>query len=625
MKVEANSLISSLLLIISLSLYSVESRSTNSSHSQTGHNEFRFETDSPVYVIGDIHGAYTAVVKTLKNSKLIDSNNQWIGGSAHFVSVGDLMDRGPASRKVMDLFIQLQQQADSAGGKFHVILGNHEVMNLVGDLRYLSKEEISEFASDETPQQRKKAYKKYLRASGLRHSEDVLLKFDSEYTPGFFARQQAFSKTGKYGQWLLSLPFVIQINDQLFAHGGLSKITATYTLADFNTESKKGLITYLNRWRALVKKIGISALIPYKQRVSFVNKLRASKQKKQFLNAEKHFILSSQGPTWYRGNAQCHPYFEKEILADTLSNWNAKHLWVGHTTSQTKKPLTRLDGMLTIMDTGMLTSHYKGAPWIGRFSKTEAPTFYHGLTGEVGKPDLSPNREWSNPYFLTDKQVEDFLRTASVKKVGNTKEGKTRPFKVELKMNGKTIEGIFKYHDKRTHSRTRNNKYLSDRYQHEMAAYKLDRLLGIGLVPVTVERKVNGQAGIIQVWVDDLISELEMVDNKIPYKGYCDKLSQEIFMNTFDYLIANRDRNQSNVLYTREDMQIWFIDHSKSFGIKSHVPKLLKKLNVEASERFKEELKQLDTNKLEILKPWLNSRQIHGLLRRRDKIVAGEI
>ena len=625
MKVEANSLISSLLLIISLSLYSVESRSTNSTHSQTGHNEFRFETDSPVYVVGDIHGAYTAVVKTLKNSKLIDSNNQWIGGSAHFVSVGDLMDRGPASRKVMDLFIQLQQQADSAGGKFHVILGNHEVMNLVGDLRYLSKEEISEFASDETPQQREKAYKKYRRASGLRHSEDVLLKFDSEYTPGFFARQQAFSKTGKYGQWLLSLPFVIQINDQLFAHGGLSKIAATYTLADFNTESKKGLITYLNRWQALVKKIGVSALIPYKQRVSFVNKLKASKQKKQFLNAEKHFILSSQGPTWYRGNAQCHPYFEKEILADTLSNWNAKHLWVGHTTSRTKNPLTRLDGMLTIMDTGMLTSHYKGAPWISRFSKTEDPIFTHGLTGEVRKPDLSPNREWSNPYNLTDRQVEDFLRTASVKKIGNTKEGKTRPFKVELTKEGKTIKGIFKYHDKGTHSSSKKNKYLSDRYQYEMAAYKLDRLLGVGLVPVTVERKVNGQGGIIQVWVDGLISKLEMADNKIPYKGYCDELSQEIFLNTFDYLIANRDRNQSNVLYTREDMQIWFIDHSRSFGIKAHVPKLLRKLKIEATDRFKEELKKLDAKKLEILKPWLQGRQIHGLLRRRDKIISGEI
>ena len=96
---------------------------------------YELETDATIHVVGDVHGAYNEIQQTLKTLKLIDDNNNWSGGKAHFVSLGDLMDRGYASRKVIDLFMQLQQQAKQAGGGLHVVLGNHEVMNLIGDRR----------------------------------------------------------------------------------------------------------------------------------------------------------------------------------------------------------------------------------------------------------------------------------------------------------------------------------------------------------------------------------------------------------------------------------------------------------------------------------------------------------
>ena len=624
MKFKFSSLTLVIYLIACLFGFSSNVFSSDSEFSDLNFREFKFETDAPIFVVGDIHGAYSEIVRTLMNIKLIDENHQWIGEKAHFVSVGDLMDRGPASRKVMDLFIQLQQQAEAAGGKFHVALGNHEVMNLIGDLRYLSDQEIAEFSQDESPELRDKAYKGYLKTNQQSHNEDIESEFNTSYPAGYFARKEAFSEAGVYGKWLLSLPFVVQINDQLFAHGGLSKLTLNYSLEKFNKEAKSGLIKYLKMWEKLQNRAKLSPLIPYKKRVSIVEQLKPSKYTKRFLRAQKHFILSLQGPTWYRGNAQCHPYFENDILSSALNNWQAKHLWVGHTTSQTRTPLSRLDNQLTIMDTGMLASHYQGTPWISRFSKSDKPAYINGLTGVEGKPDISPSREWSNPYNFTDKQVEDFLLSAEVKKVGTTKEGKTRPYKVELTKDGKTIKGIFKYKDTGTHSRSKRNKFIADRYQFEMAAYKLDRLLGIGLVPVTVERKVNGQGGIIQVWVDDLISELEMVDNQIPYHGYCDKESQDAFINSFDYLIANRDRNQSNVLYTRSDMQIWFIDHSRSFGVKTYRPKMLKNLKFEVSERFKKELQKKKKKKLKVLLPYLKGKQVSAILKRRDKLLAGD-
>ncbi|MEP1743005.1 MAG: metallophosphoesterase [Kangiellaceae bacterium] len=591
-------------------------------------SEVKFTTEEDIFVVGDIHGAYENIVSSLQTIKLIDEQHNWIGGKSQFVSLGDLMDRGPASRKVMDLFIKLQQQAHDNGGRFLMVLGNHEVMNLIGDLRYLSNEEINEFADDETNEQRDNAYTAFLESNNLQDSTELKSKFDESYPKGYFARLAAFSPEGYYGSWLLKLPFVIQINKSLFAHGGLSKLVEDFSLEEFNQEAKNGLTKYLKVWSSIAKKEELSRLTPYKQRGELISSLNNRKVLKRYTRAKSHFILNSQGPTWYRGNALCHPYFEQELLASNLTNWDANELWVGHTTSQSRKPLKRLDGMLKIIDTGMLSSHYKGVPWVGKISNSNNTEFIQGLTGETGEVTSAPAREWSNPFNMSDSQVEEFVEKASIEKIGTTKEGKTKPYKVKLTLGSKSIYGIFKYYDSTRSPKNASNRkkrYETDRYQHEIAAYKLDRRLGIGLVPVTVFRKFNGREGIIQIWVNDLISELEMTEKNIPYDGYCDFKSQDNFLNAFDYLIANRDRNQSNVLFTKSDMQIWFIDHSRAFGIKSKRPRNLKGKDIKISSRFKAELKQLNINNLQILKPWLKERQIYAILKRRDKMLKEDI
>jgi hypothetical protein len=588
------------------------------------HSQLEFKTDQDIFVVGDVHGAFDNIFQALRTVNLIDSESNWSGGKSHFVSLGDLMDRGPASRQVMDLFIKLQTQAAQQGGRFHVVLGNHEVMNLVGDLRYLSKHEVAEFAIDETTEMRDAAYAEFLSTNRLSDSPKLKSQFDASYPKGYFARLNAFSSKGKYGRWLLELPFVIRINESLFAHGGLSKLTQEYSLKAFNEEAKNGLKKYIKQWKSIARKEKLSTLTPYKQRAELIKSLNKSKLLKRYSRTKNHFILNSQGPTWYRGNALCHPYFEQTILTDTLNNWSANQLWVGHTTSQSRQPLTRLEGKLKIMDTGMLSSYYQGTPWIAKISNDKDIQYINGLTGKRAKPQLSPSREWGNPFNLSDQQVEDFLRTATVKKVGKTQEGKTRPFRVELSKDGKMIKGIFKYFDSSSNTRSKRKKLTSDRFHHEIAAYKLDRMLKIGLVPVTIERTVNGQRGIIQVWIDGLISELDMLENNISYSGYCDQESQEKFLNAFDYLIANRDRNQSNVLYTQDDMQIWFIDHSRAFGIKSQRTRPLRGLDISVSQPFKDALENLSMEQLETIRPWLETKQLEAILERRDKMLAND-
>jgi len=108
-------------------------------------DEWHFSGVERIVAVSDIHGAYNALVTTLQEADVIDDNLAWSGGKTHFVITGDLLDRGPDSRRVMDLIIRLEYEAPLAGGRVHQLLGNHEVMNLIGDLRYVSDEEYAAF------------------------------------------------------------------------------------------------------------------------------------------------------------------------------------------------------------------------------------------------------------------------------------------------------------------------------------------------------------------------------------------------------------------------------------------------------------------------------------------------
>ena len=113
-------------------------------------NDWQFDNVERVVAIADIHGAYEPMVKVLRAAAVIDENLAWSGDKSHLVIVGDIVDRGPDSRQAMDLLMQLEQQAVIAGGQVHVLIGNHEAMNLMGDLRYVSLPEYEAFAEEET-------------------------------------------------------------------------------------------------------------------------------------------------------------------------------------------------------------------------------------------------------------------------------------------------------------------------------------------------------------------------------------------------------------------------------------------------------------------------------------------
>lgn len=94
-----------------------------------------------IIAIGDVHGDFPGLKENLEQSKLVDDEGNWIGGRQTFVQLGDIVDRGPYSEKSWKYLQKLQEQAQQAGGKVVRIIGNHELMWLEGDFRYIAKED----------------------------------------------------------------------------------------------------------------------------------------------------------------------------------------------------------------------------------------------------------------------------------------------------------------------------------------------------------------------------------------------------------------------------------------------------------------------------------------------------
>jgi hypothetical protein len=157
-----------------------------------------------VVAVGDVHGDCDQFVKALRAAGVVDDKTDWIGGKAHLVQVGDVLDRGPDSRKAMDLLMKLEGQAAKAGGAVHALLGNHEAMAMLGDHRYTTPEELDSFG-------------------------------------GFEEFRKAVGPEGRYGRWLRGHNTVIRINDVLYLHGGLSAAYAAKSLAEINAAVRQNL------------------------------------------------------------------------------------------------------------------------------------------------------------------------------------------------------------------------------------------------------------------------------------------------------------------------------------------------------------------------------------------------
>ena len=115
-----------------------------------------------VVAVGDIHGSIDGIVEILGRAGLIDDEAHWVGGETTLVQTGDIFDRCLEVRKVLDLLMRLQVEAEAAGGRVEVLLGNHEGMNLLGIYRDINPEIFGTFVDDRSEKRRKAGYKAFI-------------------------------------------------------------------------------------------------------------------------------------------------------------------------------------------------------------------------------------------------------------------------------------------------------------------------------------------------------------------------------------------------------------------------------------------------------------------------------
>ncbi|MBI4419945.1 MAG: metallophosphoesterase [Gemmatimonadetes bacterium] len=235
-----------------------------------------------VYVLSDVHGHFDAFIQLLARAGVIDGGLHWRAGRAHLVLVGDMFDRGSDATRVLWLIYQLEREARDAGGAVHLVLGNHEIMTFVGDRRYLAPKESL-----------------------------IAETYATCYACLYHLR------TSLLGRWLATKPGMLQVNDLIFAHGGITPRYAEVGISAFNDAlhryMREPIFTQLLQDSAVVARFGIAL---YERRFGF--------------------FFFPDSPFWFRG------YVQSDTLAaqldSVLSRFRASTHVIGHTPVRTITP-----------------------------------------------------------------------------------------------------------------------------------------------------------------------------------------------------------------------------------------------------------------------------------------------
>lgn len=567
--------------------------------------ESRFADAPRVVAVADVHGAYGALTGLLEATGIVDADLTWAGGRAHLVSLGDLLDRGPKSRAVMDLLMRLQTEAERAGGRVHVLLGNHELMNLMGDLRYVSPAEFAAFADDEPAGARQAAHARFAAERAGASEQALEAAFEQQYPSGYFGHRAAFGPDGEYGSWLLTLPALVVVNDTAFVHGGLPELVAGSGTA-VNAAVERNLRRYIDV-RARLAEAGI---LPRYDMQDDVRRATTALEGLADRSSELAALLDEfvaladapelglEGPLWYRGSVYCSELLERPVLEAALEKLGASAAVVGHTPTGDRRVHALHDGKLVMLDTGMLAEYYDGRPAALVLEGGERRVRY--LAPEE---DAEVERGALLAYGLSEPELLRALRAAV--SVSRTTDA---PDNVRLMHDGTGLQAVF-YGGRNAAA------------ERELAAFALDRMLGLGLVPPTVARELDGEAGALQLRYPDNVTEAERLERRLPL-GWCPIEPQAQLMHAFDLLTANTGRTRQTLHYRNDVTNVVLVGHAAAFGTRRELPGSLDGDVLALPAPLIDALSALDESGLETeLGEWLNRRALRALLARRDALV----
>lgn len=344
-----------------------------------------------VFAIGDIHGAYDEFVGVLQRAGLIDSRLAWAGGRATLVQTGDYTDRGTDVRKVLDLLMRLEREAKAAGGQIITLLGNHEVMNLIGDWRDVTPEICATFVTPKSEAKREEAYREYTRLTSNATPPPAVYALTRDewmigHPPGCLEYREAMSPSGIYGRWLREKQIAAQVSDTLFMHAGINPARPLpRSIGEVNERTRQEIRRLDAHRERLVSRrlaqptftftqlLDISASELRHAATAFATAkaqgqpppridLPVIRESQELMDVATWNVIDPEGPLWFRGFAQWPEVETAPNVFAFLDAMKLSRVVVGHTVTPTRKVTPRFDGRVVLIDTGMLTRAYQGTP-----------------------------------------------------------------------------------------------------------------------------------------------------------------------------------------------------------------------------------------------------------------------
>ncbi|KIO20464.1 hypothetical protein M407DRAFT_81550 [Tulasnella calospora MUT 4182] len=303
-----------------------------------------------IVAVGDLHGDYPNMMTVLKMAKVVSENGTWTGNVDYLVQTGDIVDRGDDTLKMYRYLENLRVQAQKAGGDIRSHFGNHEVMNLIGDWRYVPQKEILTFGGVEARQQMLsrgwlgQTWRANYTITTRLPLHPSLGPINTDYDPEKAGRLQDISHAAVS-----------------FLHGGLSP---TY----------EDLTPYPSR----INSLGASLVKKLQER----RPLPAPHPPNQYpglppaTTQAEHELYGGNGPLWYRGWAMDKDAVVCKKVDAVVEKLGVRRLVMGHTPNFTGI-VSRCGGKILLIDTGI--SHaYGGVLSAARFSYTLTPTKQKG-------------------------------------------------------------------------------------------------------------------------------------------------------------------------------------------------------------------------------------------------------
>lgn len=288
-----------------------------------------------IVAVGDVHGGYDEFVRILRVAGVTNAKDRWAGADTYLVQTGDVVDRGAGSRRALDLLRRLEREATKARGRVIPLVGNHEVMRLLGTMRDTNPAEIEAFRTARSGELRDAVRERWLAAQREAAAPSntpvdaaaLIAKFDADTPLGLVEMLSAFSAQGEYGKWIRGNAAAARINGIMFLHGGVSPRVAPRGCAGINAGVRTDLTTGLEQ----VRQAPLESL-----------------------------SMSEDGPLWYRGLAREDEATFAPAVESILESVDAHAMVIGHTVSDTGRIRSRFGGRVVQIDTGMLASVYKG-------------------------------------------------------------------------------------------------------------------------------------------------------------------------------------------------------------------------------------------------------------------------